>query len=137
MACSNIPLIYIAGPFTAPTHWQIVQNVRDAEDLALRVAHLRGFPVCPHKNTENFHGLLTAAFWYDGTMALLRRCDAVVTTARWKDNPGAIREVAEAKLLHKPVFHGVWRTRHPGNTQLAAWIENFCKEETACPILNR
>jgi hypothetical protein len=64
-------------------------------------------PLIPHANTANFHGTLTDAFWYEGTIELLRRCDALILVSGWEDSKGATAEVAEAKKLNMPIFTGV------------------------------
>lgn len=97
----------MAGPFRASTPWQIQQNIRRAEELSLEVAKLGAMPLCPHKNTENFHGLLTDEFLLNGTMDLLRRCDAVVLCDGWKQSIGTRGEVEEAKRLGIPVYQDI------------------------------
>ncbi len=97
-------LAYIAGPFRAKTEWQKEQNVRRAEELALKVAALGVMPVCPHKNTQHFHGLLSDEFWLEGAMELMRRCDVIVVTDDWEKSEGARKEVDEARRLGKPVL---------------------------------
>ena len=49
-------LVYIAGPFRAPTPWGIEENVRHAERHAFEIAKLGAMPVCPHANTRHFDG---------------------------------------------------------------------------------
>jgi hypothetical protein len=98
------PLIYIAGPFTGPTAWDIAENVREAERYGLLVAKAGGMPVIPHANTHLFHGQLTAEFWYAGTLALMRACDGVFLCRRWRDSVGAKKEAAEAGRLGLPTF---------------------------------
>jgi hypothetical protein len=104
-------VIYVAGPFTADTPWGIEQNVRRAEDVALLVAQsgaragVPAMPLCPHANTRYFHGQCTPEFWYEGTLELLRRCDALITVAGWERSKGALAEIAEAERLGLPVFH--------------------------------
>jgi hypothetical protein len=98
-----IPLIYIAGPFTAPTPWGIAENVREAERWGLLVAEHGGMPVIPHANTHLFHGQLDAEFWYEGTMALMRACDGVFLMPRWRESRGALAEAQKATLCGIPV----------------------------------
>ena len=95
-------LVYIAGPFRAPTYWGILNNIKAAEAVGLQVARAGHSPVIPHSNTGSFHGEGEDQFWLEATMALLRRCDAVVCTNDWMDSSGARAEVAEAKRLRIP-----------------------------------
>ena len=77
----NMKVVYIIGPFRGKSHWEVAENVRNAERLGLEVAKLGAMPLIPHKNTENFDGLLTDEFWIEGTKELLRRADAAITVA--------------------------------------------------------
>jgi len=66
--------------------------VEAARDLGLRVAHAGGYPVIPHTMTAEFDKQLTDEFWLDGTMALLKKCDAMVLTNNWEQSSGARAE---------------------------------------------
>ncbi len=94
-----IKLVYIAGKFSGPNAWAIERNVRAAEDLGAQVAQLGAMPIIPHANTRFFHGLegTTAEQWYEGTLELLRRCDAVLMVPGWKESKGACEEREEAR----------------------------------------
>lgn len=118
-------VVYVAGPFRGPTAWDIQQNVRRAEQCALEVAKLGAMPICPHKNTENFHGLLTDSFWLDGTLELMRRCDGVYAMPSWKRSLGATAEVEEAQRLGIPVFFSF--------SEMVAWLGNGPRAAEATP----
>lgn len=112
-------VVYVAGPFRGRSNWDVKQNVRVAETASLRVAELGAMPLCPHKNTENFDGLLTAEFWLEGTKELMRRCDAVyvcVPEATATSSAGTMGEIAEARRMGIPVFFRF--------DDLAAWLRN-------------
>jgi len=98
-------VVYIAGPFRAANSWLVEQNIRRAEELALRVAEAGAMPLCPHCNTRFFNGTLTDEFWLAGTMALLERCDAIVLTDRWPASSGCRSERARAVELGIPIFY--------------------------------
>jgi len=110
-------VVYIAGPFTGKTPWDVEQNVRVAEEAALHVAKLGAMPLCPHSNTRFFHGQCTPAFWYEGTLELLRRCDAIMLIGNWCTSRGALAEKAEAERLELPVFY------RSDYTELNTWLE--------------
>lgn len=130
-------LIYIAGPFRGATPWDVHCNVHEAEKFALEVAKLGGFPVVPHKNTEHFDKLLTDKFWLDGTLELMKRCDALITLPTWKRSDGATSEVfVMMKNVGKPVFHDL--------IQLERWLLSqktiegfFHPNETSTPALEK
>ena len=97
-------IVYIAGPFRGETAWDIERNVRLAETAALEVARLGAMPMCPHTNTRFFHGQCTEFFWVEGTLELLRRCDAVLLVGEWQKSSGSRGEEAEAARLSLPIF---------------------------------
>ena len=101
-------MIYTAGAYQAPTSWQREQNIRQAEEAALAIAKLGAAPLCPHTNTRFFEGECTPEFWYEATMELLRRCDAVFVVGDWKQSKGTMKEVEEAGRLGIPVFFSLW-----------------------------
>jgi nucleoside 2-deoxyribosyltransferase len=109
------PLIYIAGPFRGKTRLDVVRNCEAVRDLGYEVARLGGYPVIPHMMTADFDGLLTDDFWLDGTMALMKACDAVVLHVRWEQSSGAVAERAMALELGMRVFDTndpSWRTKY-------------------------
>jgi hypothetical protein len=97
-----LKVIYIAGPFTGPTAWDIAENIRIAERFGLLVAKAGAMPLIPHANTAHFHGQKTPQFWLDGTMELLRRCDGAIFIPRWRQSSGAKGEFSEAGYLSIP-----------------------------------
>ena len=50
-------IIYIAGKYRAKTEWEVVQNIRAAEDAAIFVWQHGAAALCPHKNTAMFGGI--------------------------------------------------------------------------------
>lgn len=108
-------IIFISGPFRGKTHWDVVRNIRRAEEIALKVAEFGAMPLCPQNNTRNFDGLLTDEFWLEGTLELLRRCDAVLMTGDWKNSSGSLGEEEEAKRIGMPIFYSINHLRH--------WVE--------------
>jgi hypothetical protein len=97
-------LVYIAGPYRAASEWQVLQNIRQAEELALRVWLKGAACICPQKNTALFGGAADDSVWLEGDLEMVRRCDAVVCTAEWKRSAGAVGEVRLAERLNIPVF---------------------------------
>ena len=100
-------LIYIAGPYRAPTEWQLIGNIRRAEALALQVWQLGHACICPHKNTALFGGAAPDELWLEGDLEMLRRSDAVLCTDDWQQSAGARGEVALARSLEIPVFEAL------------------------------
>ena len=106
-------LVYIAGPYRAPTPWGVRCNIRIAEDLAAKVHAAGMFAVCPHANAAHMEGAggIDDAHMLVGTLELMRRCDAVILTPNWRSSAGALAEVDEATRLGIPVF-GRAQTEH-------------------------
>jgi hypothetical protein len=98
-------VVYIAGRFRGNTAWEVAENVRIAERVGFEVARLGAMPLIPHANTAHFDGTFTAEFWLEGTLELLRRCDADLTVDNWLKSAGAQLEVVEARKRGMPVFH--------------------------------
>lgn len=89
----KIPLCFIAGPFRAPTTWQVAENIRAAERVGLEVAKLGGFPIIPHANSHLFLGQLSEEdFWLPGYQELLDRCDCLVLIPGWESSAGTKAE---------------------------------------------
>lgn len=100
-------LVYVAGPFSAPTREGVEANIRRAVDLAVEVAKLGAYPVIPHSNTADprFEHVQPYQFWIEATMALLRPCEALITVPGWEKSSGARNEVAWMRGKYRPVFH--------------------------------
>lgn len=101
-------IIYVAGRLTAKNNFEITRNVRAAEDVGLLVVQLGAMPLIPHANTGlTFFGVGEEAFWYEGTLELLRRCDAMILVPGWEGSRGVASEIEEAKNLMIPIFERV------------------------------
>lgn len=100
-------VVYIAGPFRATNSWDMEQNIRRAEALALEAWRLGFAVLCPHTNTRFFQGAAEDSIWLDGDLELLRRCDYLLTTTDWERSSGARAEVVFAKERQIPVFHDI------------------------------
>lgn len=110
-------VVYVAGPFSAPTRQGVEANIAAAEDWGLLIAKLGAMPLIPHANTsrQEFEKLQPYTFWIEGTKEILRRCDACFLIPGWERSSGARGEKAEAEELNIPVFEDI--------DELAAWLE--------------
>lgn len=95
-------VVYVAGPFRAPTQWGIAENIRAAERVGLEIALAGAMPLIPHANTAHFHGIGSDQVWIDGTLELLRRCDAAVFIPGWPKSSGSRGEWDECRLKRMP-----------------------------------
>jgi len=97
-------VVYIAGPYRANGEYQVLLNIRRAEEIALRVWKSGAACICPHKNTAFFGGAADDAVWLEGDLEILLRCDAVVCVENWHTSRGAVGEVSMARANNIPVF---------------------------------
>jgi hypothetical protein len=109
-------VVYVVGPYRAPSEYQVLLNIRRAEELALRVWRSGAACICPHKNTAFLGGAADDSVWLIGDLEIIRRCDAVVCVDGWKSSKGALGEVDLALKLNIPVFENfeefsVWLSR--------------------------
>ena len=83
---------YIAGPYRGKTHYEVEQNIRAAEAVAIKYWQLGYAVICPHKNTAHFDGLAPDEVWLKGDLEILKRCDLIVMVPGWERSSGAIAE---------------------------------------------
>jgi hypothetical protein len=105
-----IPVVYIAGPLRGATAWDVEQNIRRAEEVAVRVARAGGIPICPHANTRFINSQQTDEFWLEGDLEILRRCDGLVVVEGWENSAGTLGEIACAQAEDIPFifYSGDW-----------------------------
>ena len=109
-------VVYIAGKYMGKSLLETQKNIEAARDVIKGVIDLDCSFVCPHTNGGvEFSDSKTLQWWYDATMELLERCDAVVLVDNWRDSAGALAEKLRAEALGKPVFHSV--------AELGKWIK--------------
>ena len=96
--------VYIAGPYRASSEYQVLQNIRRAEDLALKVWKAGCACICPHKNAAFLGGAAPDSVWLQGGLEMIRRCDAIILVDGWRHSEGTRAEIKEARDLGVPVF---------------------------------
>lgn len=108
-------VIYVAGPYRAPTPWQTLLNIRVAQEAALEIWKRGAVALCPHANTALFDGEAPDAVWLEGDHELLRRCDAVFMSRGWSTSAGARTEKELANSLKMMVLFSF--------QELEKWLE--------------
>jgi hypothetical protein len=98
-------VVYVAGPFRGANSWEIEQNIRRAEALALDVWRMGAAVICPHANTRFFQGAADDEVWLSGDLEILSRCDAVLLTPDWERSAGAMEERETALNLGIKVLY--------------------------------
>jgi nucleoside 2-deoxyribosyltransferase len=99
--------VYVAGPFRATNGYQLKLNIDRAEEMAYFTAKAGAIPICPHTMYHHFDRTLTAQYWIDATLELLRLCDAVIVCQGWRSSEGTMGEIAEATRMRLPVFYSI------------------------------
>lgn len=108
-------LIYVAGPYRSKTIYGVSQNIRAAEDVAVKLWTWGAAVICPHKNTAFFDGavdepqdengmVLDDSVFFRGDIEMLKRCDAIVLVPGFEKSVGTMREYTFATLQAIPVF---------------------------------
>ncbi len=97
-------VIYVAGKYRAKHPYLIQENIDKAKEVAKQVWAAGHAAICPHLNSINFEGLNTEQHFIDGTLELMRRCDAVLLVPGWETSEGTKGEYDEANTLKIPVY---------------------------------
>ena len=114
----GMKLIYVAGPYRAPTFQQVDRNIELARRMALRVWRCGAAALCPHLNTAHMdRDGIEDRHILAGDQEMLRRCDAVILCGDHSQSEGSKDEIRLAQQLGLPVFAGVGAIDH-----LAAWL---------------
>lgn len=66
-------------------------------------------------------GIASDQDFIDGTMELMRRCDAVIVLSGWQDSKGTLGEIKEATRIGMPVFYSF--------PDLQLWLNKTVHEE--------
>lgn len=110
----QILCVYVAGPYSRTgeqealrmSHTEaIAYNIAEAQLIGAKLIE-RGFcPLVPHNlSLGAFPESQDQAWWLRATLAVMRRCDAVVLSPRWQQSKGAVVEEEVAHQLSIPVF---------------------------------
>jgi hypothetical protein len=89
-------VIYVAGPFRADTPWEQEQNVRVAEEYALKLWKMGAAVICPHAMTRFYQDSLPDDTFLAGDFEILRRCDAIFLLPYWQNSTGTLQELQVA-----------------------------------------
>lgn len=102
--------IYVAGRYRGPTRDAIELNIQAARHIGRLCLEKGWYPQIPCNNTNHFEHLLPDVddqVYIEGTLEMMRRCDAVVLIPGWRQSKGAVGEVQEAIRLGMPIFYTI------------------------------
>lgn len=92
-------LLYIAGPYRAPTVNGIFHNIIEARKR-MEWAWQNGWvPVCPHTNSAFSDGIVPDDIILEGYLHLLTKCEAILRMHGWQNSNGAMEESVLASNL--------------------------------------
>lgn len=97
-------LLYLSGPYRAPTINGIYENIQRARVLAVELWKAGYAVLCPHLNTAFMDGDVPIEAIPDGDYEMVRRCDAVVMLPGWQTSVGATQERLIAIGNGTPVY---------------------------------
>ncbi len=101
-------LVYVAGPYIAPTHEGIVQHIKNARHVAVKLWEAGFTAITPHLNTAHFEidaQKLTNDDYIRGDLEIVARCDAVVVLPNYEKSKGTGIEIAFAQENGIPVYY--------------------------------
>jgi hypothetical protein len=110
---TGLKLIYVAGPFTAPTPDAVRDNIRRAAALGHEVRKLGAGAIVPHLiGAPYIHGASAAnhedsfgyQWWIAETLEQMKRCDAVIMVDGWETSNGSRGERDAARARRQPCF---------------------------------
>jgi hypothetical protein len=99
-----IPVVYIAGKYTAPTYYERILNTERADDLGNLVTSAGCFPLVPHAVGIDREELQPETWWIASTMAALQVCHAAIFLPGWEFSPGSRKERKDCITKNRPVF---------------------------------
>jgi hypothetical protein len=102
---ASMKVVYIAGPYTAPTSWKREQNIRAAESQSMKLWRAGVAAVCVHTNARYFYGEVPESTAIAIDDAILLRCDGLLLVPGWQESPGTLRELEIAKSRGIRVFY--------------------------------
>jgi len=103
-------IVYISGPYTAPTYEMIKANISDARYCAIRIMKLGHAVICPHTMTAFWdkYSKLTHEDFIKMDLQLVAVCDAVFMIPGWQESDGSVKEYNEAHRLEKRIFYNLY-----------------------------
>lgn len=107
--------VYIAGPYTGPTHdhrsyYAIDDHIRQAAAAAKMFAEAGVGYFCPHLHSAHFEVIapeVSPQFWYELDIHFMEKCGAIVMLDGWEGSSGSKKEIALMREWERPVFFDV------------------------------
>jgi hypothetical protein len=99
-------IVYVAGPYGAPTHEGISANIQNARQVGIELWEMGHVPIVPHLNTAHFEVdcKVPNDAYYQGDLKIQARCDCVVVVPGWENSKGTRDEIEYAGTIDQPVY---------------------------------
>lgn len=99
-------LLYIAGRYRGRNQQEVSDNVEAARYMGKLATEKGWMPVIPHTCTHGMEHVTDTSeeFWLEGTLELMKRCDAVLMVPGWRNSRGSCSEMDEAERLEMPIY---------------------------------
>ena len=104
-------VVYVAGPYRASTEFELIENIRRAEAVAIEVWKAGYIAFCPHKNTAHFGGICEDKVWLESGLEFLDRSDALILVEGWEKSTGTVEEISFARKRKIPIFSSIKELR--------------------------
>lgn len=99
-------LVYISGPYSAPTINGVHDNIERARAAAVDLWQKGYAVICPHLNSAYMDGVASWETFMEADLLILSKCDAIYMLPGWEKSTGARMELAKAKELGLDVLVG-------------------------------
>lgn len=97
-------VFYIAGPYRANNPREILENIRAAEAVAIKIWEAGHIALCPHLNSRFMDGICDDSVFLEGAIELMKRCDGIALVPGWEKSKGTLAEVEIARKLNIPIY---------------------------------
>ena len=100
-------VVYIAGPYRAPTREGVLANIEQARQAFGELLRRGYAAICPHTMTalgEEHWPDLSPEVYLVADLELLDRCDLLLVLPGWETSEGTKGEIARARELNIPIY---------------------------------
>ena len=99
-------IIYVSGPYRAPTEQLRFQNILNARDAAVKLWQKGWAVICPHLNTMHMGGIMgNDEIFLDGDVEIVKRCDAIFMLKGFENSEGACKEIEVAYERNITIYY--------------------------------
>jgi hypothetical protein len=102
-------VIYVSGPYSAPTENQLENNIDRAREAAQRLWDMGYAVICPHLNSAHMTG--SHEMFIEGDCEIIKRLapgDALYMLRGWIHSRGSRQERRQAKAKGLRIYHQGW-----------------------------